>query len=381
MDEALAHLKSLASTADGTARKKLLDSLRDLQLSLETPNDTINRIAYLPLQLAAAHISIDLDLFGILVRSDAPLSSGDLATRTGTDPAFISRLARYLASFRMINEVSEDRYTASNATRALTKPGFESAIRHHLNTINPVYQCLPSFLAANKYTNIASSTQSPFQTAHLTPLPAFLWLQQQPQALHWFGQWMAAQRDGMPTWLNVYPLEAQAAGLDPQAPLFVDVGGGIGHQCQLLKQTYPNLPGRVILQDLPQTIEHAPPIDGVSQQAHDFFTPQPVTGARFYYLRNILHDYPDERCLLILKHLKDAMGKDSVIVIDDMVLQDSGAHWQATQLDLTMMACLGAMERTRKQWYALLEAAGLRIVGIHTYTEILRDSVIAAVPA
>ncbi|MCJ1394031.1 hypothetical protein MMC18_006909 [Xylographa bjoerkii] len=381
MDETLAHLKSLASTATENARRKLLDDLRALQASLETPSDTINKFAYLPLQLAAAHICIDLDLFGILVRSDTPLSSGDLATRTGADPVFISRLTRYLASFRMINEANEDHYTASNVTRALSKPGYEAAIKHNFNTIGPVYQCLPSFLAANKYINIASSTHTPFQTAHQTSQPAFGWLQQQPQNLQWFAQWMAAQRDGLPTWLSVYPFEAQAADLDPEAPLFVDVGGGIGHQCLVLKQTYPSLSGRVIVQDLPQTLEQAKPIDGVVFQAHDFFEPQPATGARFYYLRNILHDYPDERCLLILKQLKDAMGKESVILIDEMVLQDSGAHWRATQLDLTMMACLGAMERTKKQWHALLEAAGLRIVGIHTYTELLQDSVIAAVPA
>ncbi|MCJ1400195.1 hypothetical protein MMC11_003399 [Xylographa trunciseda] len=381
MDEALAHLKSLASTADKTARKKLLDSLRDLELSLETPIDTINRIAYLPLQLVAARISIELNLFGILVKSDAPLSSGDIATRTGTDPVFISRLARYLASFRMIKEASEDRYTASNITRTLTNPGFECAIKHQFDSVNPIYQCLPSFLAANKYANIASSTDGPFQTAHHTPLPVFIWLQQQPDNLHWFNQWMAAQRDGLPTWLSVFPLEAQAAGLDPEGTLFVDVGGGIGHQCQLLKATHPTLPGRVILQDLPQTLAHALPIDGVVQQAHDFFTPQPVLGARFYYLRNILHDYPDERCRLVLQHLKAAMGKDSVILVDDMVLQDAGVDWQATQLDLTMMAAMGSMERTEKQWRALMEAAGLRIVAIHRYTEVLRDSVIAVVPA
>ncbi len=72
-------------------------------------------------------------------------------------------------------------------------------------------------------------------------------------------------------------------------------------------------------------------------------------GARAYYLRNIMHDYSDEKCVLILRQIMKAMDKDSVILIDDRILPDQGAH-HATQLDLTMIAILGAMERTEKQW-------------------------------
>ena len=76
-----------------------------------------------------------------------------------------------------------------------------------------------------------------------------------------------------------------------------------------------------------------------------------------------------------------AMDKDSVILLDEMVLPDVGAHWQAVQLDILMMSAVAAVERTRKQWYALLEAAGLKVVKIVTYTALLKDSIIVAVPA
>jgi demethylsterigmatocystin 6-O-methyltransferase len=97
-------------------------------------------------------------------------------------------------------------------------------------------------------------------------------------------------------------------------------------------------------------------------------------------MRNILHDYPDEKCLAILQHLTAAMSKDSLILIDDMVLPNSNVHWHATQIDITLMATLAAVERTKTQWEALLDRAGLRIVNIYTYTMSLQDSVIAAVP-
>ena len=97
-------------------------------------------------------------------------------------------------------------------------------------------------------------------------------------------------------------------------------------------------------------------------------------------MRNILHDYPDEKCQLILKNLIAAMGRESLILIDDMVVSDTKSHWQATQLDLTMMTALASMERTQSQWYTLLESAGLKIVNIYIYTVSNQESIIVAVP-
>ena len=93
-----------------------------------------------------------------------------------------------------------------------------------------------------------------------------------------------------------------------------------------------------------------------------------------------MHDYPDDKCIAILRNLIPVMDQESRILIDDMVLPDTGVHWQAAQLDLTMMAALASVERTKERWYALMEKAGLKILQIHTYTTSLQDSVIVAVP-
>lgn len=97
-------------------------------------------------------------------------------------------------------------------------------------------------------------------------------------------------------------------------------------------------------------------------------------------MRNIIHDWPDEKCRLILESIKSAMGPDSVILLDDMVLPEKGVHWHATQIDMTMMVGLASMERTEEQWHAMLKSAGLKAKKIYTYTESLRDSIIVAVP-
>ena len=141
-----------------------------------------------------------------------------------------------------------------------------------------MYQELPDFLASTKYQNITDNTKTVLQPAWKTDLPAFLWFQHNPHRFEWFNQYMAAQGAGNPTWLSVYPVVEQTSGWNPDEPVFVDLGGGIGHQCQTLKSTYPHLPGRVILQDLPHAIESAIPTPDVENMVHDFFQPQPVKG-------------------------------------------------------------------------------------------------------
>lgn len=102
---------------------------------------------------------------------------------------------------------------------------------------------------------------------------------------------MAAQRHGMPTWLDAYPVETTSRHLNPEEPLFVDVGGGLGHQCIALRQRFPQLSGKVILQDIPQTLAHAIHHDKVEIQEQDFFEPQAVKGAepsQAYLLHTLL---------------------------------------------------------------------------------------------
>lgn len=51
----------------------------------------------------------------------------------------------------------------------------------------------------------------------------------------------------------------------------------------------------------------------------DFFTPQPVT-ADVYYLRWILHNWPDKYCVEILRNLRPALKPGAMIVIHEQVL-------------------------------------------------------------
>lgn len=90
---------------------------------------------------------------------------------------------------------------------------------------------------------------------------------------------MAKRRWPELSWLSVYPVDEETKVLnDRERPLYVNVGGGIGHQSAEFKQKHPEIPGRVILEDLPHSIAKALPTPGVENIAHNFFEPQPIKG-------------------------------------------------------------------------------------------------------
>ncbi|MCJ1239018.1 hypothetical protein MMC14_007011, partial [Varicellaria rhodocarpa] len=78
---------------------------------------------------------------------------------------------------------------------------------------------------------------------------------------------------------NVYLIEerlVEGFENEPQATLFVDVGAGYGYMVAGLRKMMPDLPGRVIAQDLPNMIQIAPKAPGVEMQIYNFFTEQPI---------------------------------------------------------------------------------------------------------
>jgi demethylsterigmatocystin 6-O-methyltransferase len=96
-------------------------------------------------------------------------------------------------------------------------------------------------------------------------------------------------------------------------------------------------------------------------------------------MRNILHDWPDEKARLILQNQVSAMDKGSHLLIDDIVIPNIGARAWTTRLDFTMLALLGAQERSEEDWIKLLDSVGLKIVKIYPYIEDSQESVILAV--
>jgi hypothetical protein len=83
-------------------------------------------------------------------------------------------------------------------------------------------------------------------------------------------------------------------------------------------------------------------------------------------MRYIMHDHSDEICRRILKNITEAMKPGySKLLIFDFVLPDVGAPLLGSLMDINMMTLLSGMERTRRQWTALLDSVGLEVAQFH----------------
>ena len=95
---------------------------------------------------------------------------------------------------------------------------------------------------------------------------------------------MSGYRAGKSSWVDpgFYPVEERLGnGMKQGADevLLVDVGGGLGHDLELLKQKHAGVPGRLVLQDKEEVLSQITAPNAVFEKmAHDFFTPQPMHG-------------------------------------------------------------------------------------------------------
>lgn len=227
---------------------------------------------------------------------------------------------------------------------------------------------LPDYFAEKGYKSPNDTYDGPFQYAMKTDKHYFAWMAERPHLQHAFNVTMALHplNRGL-QWFDFYPAEEKLRVKSPSDVLLVDVGGGKGHDLASFRRRFPKLPGKLILQDIPAVIEDAGREElpeGIEKMGHDFFTTQPVKGAKAYYLRTVLHDWPDKQARIILEKLRDAMTKDSVLLIYENTMPDANVPIFSAWLDFTMLATLAALERTVTQFKELLESAGFQLVQV-----------------
>ncbi|GAW25101.1 putative o- protein [Rosellinia necatrix] len=182
-------------------------------------------------------------------------------------------------------------------------------------------------------------------------------------------------------WTDVYDTGMLMSGFDVhgEAPLLVDVGGTHGVDVERLLSRYPDLPsGKLILQDTPDVIAMANVSKEITAMDYDFFTPQPVKGARAYFMHAILHDWDDSDAGRILENTAVAMTEGySKLLLYESVLVRTGATLYQSVTDISLMHLISATERTEERWRALLRAAGFEIRKIWQHPSCL-ESIIEA---
>lgn len=189
-------------------------------------------------------------------------------------------MLRHLASTYAIEEVGDSAFAANETTRLLASAPGEGSIRYGFDIMNPAFQKLPAFLKDNEYKNPDKTLDTAFHRAFDTEKQFFLWFQEQEEMISHFHPHLTAFKSPV-LWTSVVPLGEMLQGADADKPLFVDVGGGHGFQCEAFRnataERFPS--GRVINQDLPETLSEAPHYDGVEMMVQDFYEEQQIKGS------------------------------------------------------------------------------------------------------
>lgn len=142
----------------------------------------------------------------------------------------------------------------------------------------------PQFLSKNGYQNTTDPGNTAWQIGHQTGDAPFPWLTQHPDLLNLFLAFLALGREGLRPFLDVVDMKELTKGADASTPIFVDVGGATGHQCIAVRDRYPDLAGRIILEDMAHVLDQVkvnplPSFGGIETQAYNFFQQeQPVKG-------------------------------------------------------------------------------------------------------
>ncbi|KKK24807.1 hypothetical protein P175DRAFT_0439305 [Aspergillus ochraceoroseus IBT 24754] len=364
-------------------RIQALAAAYSLVSRLETPWDTVARLCMTEPALGASlKVARDLHLFEkwYQLGDNAPQSGEQLAKLVGCDPVLLQRILRHFTSTNVIQEVSHGQYKQTTFSKSLIQPVFGEWINYLYDATIPCFHKMPEYLAKTGYKNPADPNDGIFQYTKGFKGSLFEYYDTHSTEGDSFNNVMGGVMANQAGMLDVYPYESltDSQPNDSKTPLLVDVGGNVGHDIEKFRSRHPEVASRLVLQDRPDVVRLAKCPSTVQIMAHDFFTPQPVKGARAYYMHGVIHDWSDKPAQDILIHLRNAMTPGySKLLVHDHVLPEDNPHPQATAYDLTMMVKVSAFERTESMWKNLLESVGFRMVKIWS-SPVATQSVIEA---
>ena len=287
--------------------------------------------------------------------ANGPLTSVDVAERLGLDQhALVHRLMRCLAAFGVLVEKSDGRF-ANSEMGALLLPGAPGGLRDAAvgRTVDDWREAWGAL-----YTGIMNG-RVPFEIAHGR---TFWAANGDPASAARFNAFMTAKtREFVHDLLEHHNLSG--------AQHIVDVGGGSGALIAGLLQAAPAARGTVFdtesgLADTEQLLREYGVRDRCTLAVGSFFDRVPA-GGDVYILRQILHDWPDDRAAEILAACRRSMRVgEQLLVIDQILpdmLTDDPAQRYAFEMDLHMFVLFGARERAESELTAMITHAGFAV--------------------
>ena len=259
---------------------------------------------------------------------------------------------------------SDGKYSLTDFTKALGGPDFPAMYTYLYEAQQPSFANWPKFAAKIGQKNPTDPGVSNF--ADWYGGDYFSFLGQNPKAAEAFNKTMTVVAASKVPWVDVYPTANLVADARPGKTLLVDVAGGVGHDLEQFREKHPETAGQLVLQDLTKVVDAANVVEPVQKQGMDLLAgPNPVKGARAYYIKTVLHDWPDSKAVEILQNIAASMERGySRILVHETVLSKNNSNPRTVNSDATMMLCFSASEREESTWRDIIDKAGLRVVKI-----------------
>ena len=286
---------------------------------------------------------------------DAPAPIVDLARTCAANEDALYRLLRMLAAAGLFREWPDKRFSLTELGALLRSD--------HPNTMR-------AFAAYNgdpwhwrMWGDLGESVRTGKPaTAGDAGEPFFAFLARSPAAAASFDAAMADLS-------NARDISAISAYDFGQFTTVVDVGGGEGQLVRSVLSAFPELNG--VLYDLPDVIARAASKierDGLAARcrliAGSFFDSVPA-GGDAYMLKQVLHDWQDDRATEILTSCRRALPERGKVLIFEFVVPADDRPALGKLSDIEMLACTGGRERTLQEYQTLLAAAGLRFLRVY----------------
>lgn len=300
----------------------------------------------------AIYVAAELGVADVL--ADGPLTVNEIARRIGTDPEATYRLLRLLASHSVFAQHDDGRF-------AITPMG--DALRPDSpNSLHGIAKLMGHPIHWEDWGHLVDSVRTGEPSLpKLRGMGAFEYLATNQE---YGAVFMRGMGD-----LSGLETEPVLTGYDfARYGTIVDVGGGGGALLAAILQRAPKSRGvvfdeRARMFGAEAIMAAAGVADRCSIDDGGLF--DPVTrGGDAYILKHIVHDWPEDRALAILKNVRDAINADGRLLLMEFVVPEDNEPHPAKLVDLWLMLLVGGKERTERQYAELLATAGFELVGI-----------------
>jgi hypothetical protein len=279
-----------------------------------------------------------------------PKSAEELAAQVGADPRALYRLMRATACVGVLSEGPDGKFSEtplSAVLRSNANPSLRAfAIMHGREWHGLGWSRLDYCVRTGKQA-----------LDQIYGMPIFKYLEQHPEEAQFFNQAMSdlSTIDG--------PAVADAYSFG-EIRSIVDVGGGHGFLLATILARNPHLRGT--LYDVPHVVTGAkdgplkPLMERCTLASGDMFSSVPA-GADVYIMKHIIHDWPDELCIKILRACRKGVNSGGKLLVVDNVIQPGNDFAPGKFLDIQMLIFPGGCERTEKQFRDLFAAGGWQL--------------------